>query len=84
MYGLKDHRKTFEKVNSCHNMHHDWYQLMTIQKLLNLPSNSENYYISALKLTSEKFDHSASLLWIENEDPHKNLAPKGILDIFIE
>ena len=83
MYGLKDHKKTFENVKSCHNMHHYWNQLMTIRQLLNLPLNSENYYISAQKLTKEKFDNSASLLWIENEDPHTNLSPKGILDIFI-
>ena len=64
-------------------MHHDWFQLMNKQQLSNLPLNYENYYISAHNLTSEKFDHSMSFLWIENEDPHKKLPPKGILDIFI-
>ena len=43
---------------------------------------SEN--LKETKMTSVKFDHSMSFLWIENEDPHTNLPPKGILDIFIQ
>ena len=27
-------------------------------------------------LTSEKFDHSASFLWLENVDPHKKFPKK--------
>ena len=35
-------------------------------------------------MSSEKFDHSLSFLWIENEDPRKTLPQKSIVDIIIQ
>ena len=51
---------------------------MRVKQLLNLPFNSENFDISASKLTSESFDHSLSSLWIANEDPHNDSLQIGI------
>ena len=85
MYRLIHHIKTNQKVKSSqNNMHNIWFQLSIKQQLFNFPYNSENYYISANKLTSENFDHSSSFLWIENGDSHTKNPQKGIFNIWIQ
>ena len=51
----------------------DGYECFRNKWNFGFPKNSENFYIWSYRLISEKFDTKMYFLWIENEDPHKNL-----------